>query len=139
MRQVDHTTSAELNAQQIVKNALELGCEESMKTMKLHYKFLSRCSQSLTIILQAKAVFWMGDNLVSFIVARFLLLLLFTLLQVANSVLVNRLSAELHAEFITSPKPQWVEKCPVFVQTKKENFNMLGSLYLAKQLALKPT
>lgn len=48
--------------------------------------------------------------------------------------LVEKFTADLKAEFLASSKPQWVAHCPIYVQTKKDNFNMLGALYMARQL-----
>eukprot|EP01113_Clastostelium_recurvatum_P012232 TRINITY_DN1632_c0_g1_i5.p1 TRINITY_DN1632_c0_g1~~TRINITY_DN1632_c0_g1_i5.p1 ORF type:complete len:430 (+),score=95.96 TRINITY_DN1632_c0_g1_i5:178-1290(+) len=83
----------------------------------LHYKYLIRCSQGISVALQAKGIFLAGDN------------------QVNNDKFVRTNSHVLHKEFLSHPKQGWVENVPVYAQHTKFNINLFGTLYVANYIA----
>ena len=83
----------------------------------LHYKYLARVSQNLSIILQTTAgVFWCGDN------------------QVTNGKMVKKNIDILHKEFLHHTKGHWLKDTPLYLQNKSFNFNLRGALYKAEQI-----
>jgi len=83
----------------------------------LHYKYLVRCAQGISVVLQTKGVFLAGDN------------------QAANDGFVRTITQVLHKEFLSHPKREWLENLPVYAQFKKRNLNVDGTLYVASEVA----
>jgi len=108
----------ELTAKEIAQKAIS-GDKEAEEAMLLHYRFLLRDAQQMTVSLQTKSVLLCGDN------------------QVHNAEFVLKKAAELHKEFLDHPKEkslQWLSSVPVFAQTKHVNANMIGCVAIAEKI-----
>eukprot|EP01096_Ripella_sp_DP13-Kostka_P007179 TRINITY_DN2609_c0_g2_i2.p1 TRINITY_DN2609_c0_g2~~TRINITY_DN2609_c0_g2_i2.p1 ORF type:complete len:391 (-),score=152.65 TRINITY_DN2609_c0_g2_i2:49-1221(-) len=107
-----------IDAAQIVRKATsEPPCDKAVKALELHYKYLARATQNLAVVLQAKGVFWAGDN------------------QVRNGAFVDKIAADLEKELLSHPKFSWINEMPVFSQIKNFNINIAGALFIAKRQA----
>eukprot|EP01095_Lingulamoeba_sp_RSL-Kostka_P000521 TRINITY_DN10801_c1_g3_i1.p1 TRINITY_DN10801_c1_g3~~TRINITY_DN10801_c1_g3_i1.p1 ORF type:complete len:412 (+),score=163.79 TRINITY_DN10801_c1_g3_i1:148-1383(+) len=85
------------------------------KALKLHYLYLARATQQLAVVLQAKGIFWAGDN------------------QVNNGRFVDSIIQDLQTEFLSHPKNDWL-RIPIYCQTQIFNMNISGALYVARKI-----
>eukprot|EP01100_Stratorugosa_tubuloviscum_P013329 TRINITY_DN661_c1_g2_i1.p1 TRINITY_DN661_c1_g2~~TRINITY_DN661_c1_g2_i1.p1 ORF type:complete len:406 (-),score=193.26 TRINITY_DN661_c1_g2_i1:57-1220(-) len=103
---------------EVVKNAnLKDDSNEAKfasKAFSIHYEWLFRCAQTLSVGLQAKGFFLAGDN------------------QVTNSNFVQINSQYFYEIFLDHPKKDWINNVTCFQQTKQLNINIIGALYFAK-------
>lgn len=104
-----------LSAAEVAQLALAETDPAATRALLLHYRYLMRCAQTLCLTLLLKdGVFVAGDN------------------GVANAAWLRRHVPELRTEFLNHPKRDWIEKTPLFAQTKEMNFNLLGAVYQAE-------
>nr|UQE87402.1 glucokinase [Acanthamoeba castellanii] len=89
-------------------------CPFATKALLIHYRFLMRVAKNLCVGLQAKGMFLAGDN------------------QVVNNPFFEKYLAEMRAEFLDHPKPDWIDKVELYTQTQSFNINLHGALYYAR-------
>jgi len=107
------TGKPNVNAEEIAALALQ-GDENSLEAFRIHYRFLLRNAQNLSVALQTKRVFLAGGN------------------QVNNKAILDIITPDLQQEFLNHVKTDWLKPVYVFTQIQDENFNILGALYMAK-------
>jgi hypothetical protein len=52
--------------------------------------------------------------------------------QVVNNPFFEKYLAEMRAEFLDHPKPDWIDKVELYTQTQSFNINLHGALYYAR-------
>jgi len=104
-----------LSVAQIAQRAAEDDPYAS-KALLIHYKWLFRCAQSLSVGFQTNGVFLAGDN------------------QVANSSFVKKHLSSFKEEYLLHPKQEWIDNVPIFTQMSSFNINILGALYYAQHM-----
>jgi len=108
-----------LTAKDIALKAIA-GDAEAEEAMLLHYRFLLRDAQTMTVALQTKSVLLCGDN------------------QVHNAEFVSKKAQELQNEFLHHPKEKslgWLSAVPVYTQNKHVNANMIGCVAIASKFS----
>lgn len=90
--------------------------EFAKQSMWIHYKYLMRAAQNISVMIPSvKGVFLAGDN------------------QVQNDTFFQSKQDQLREEFLDHTKREWMEKVTVWRQTKSNNFNVQGALFIAKK------
>ncbi len=99
---------------ELARSALA-GERNAHDALRLHYRYLTRCSQNLVVTLQLlDGIFWCGDN------------------NIANQEWIRANADELHSEFRAHSKPGWVAETPLWSQTVSINLNLHGAMYKAQ-------
>jgi len=106
-----------LTTEEIANAANTKSIPQAVDALFLHYKYLIRCAQNISVTMNGKGVFLAGDN------------------QVYNFPFVKANSHVFQEEFLHHPKRSWLEHTPVFVQTEFYNFNLHGTVYVADSIA----
>lgn len=102
---------------EISEAALKGECKHCEKALRYHYLYLARASVTLSVILQARGVFWAGDN------------------QVANEKFVDAVREELVEEFLNHTKQEWIADVPIYTQTRSFNINLEGAIFIARKIS----
>jgi glucokinase len=98
----------------VARKAVKEKDKDAIKALELHYRYAARCSQGLAIGLQAKGIFFAGDN------------------QVNNKDFIFERAEQVKQEFLNHTKSNWLDDVPIFSQIKSTNINILGALYVAR-------
>jgi hypothetical protein len=93
---------------------VEEGDKLAQKALLIHYKWFARCTRMLTMISQARGVFWAGNN------------------QFNNENFVRSHLEELRGELCNSTKAAWFNPVQVYTQQKLLNINLWGCLFVAQ-------
>jgi glucokinase len=105
-----------VDAFEIVKKAQD-GDGESEKAMSVYYRWYTRCAQQLAIGFRCDSV------------------LMALCHQVANRWLMQKIKTDLEKEMNDGRRPAWTRDIRLYSQMKECNFNLLGAMYMALQLA----
>jgi len=93
------------------------GDKTCLEAFLIHYKYLARCTATLSVALQAHTVFWCGDN------------------QIKNQdLLTDNLMKEIMKELRNHPKSLWVDRIRLCIQYKSLNLNIEGALNVAHRM-----
>jgi len=100
---------------ELVSAAIAGSDDNAKKALELHYRYLARACQNLAVAVQAKGIFWAGDN------------------QVANYKFVDEIEKEVEEVLYNHPKTAWLRETRIFCQNKELNVNLVGTLYFANE------
>ena len=106
----------EIDAGDIAQNARQ-GDKIAREALMVHYTMFMRAAKAVATTLCCDSVLMALDN------------------QVKNIWFVRSANQELKDEFYTFIRPDWMKNIRVYTQTKVLNFNILGTDYMAHQIA----
>ena len=106
----------QISAHEIAQNA-QKGDKVSRDALLQHYLMFMRSAKSISTRLSCDSIVMALDN------------------QVKNMWFVNSAIDQLHDEFYHFIRPDWMKNIRVYSQTKVLNFNILGTSYMAHQVA----
>ena len=107
---------AELDAGKIAVKANN-GDPIARRALTWHYKIFTRAAKCIATSLSCDSVLLALDN------------------QVKNNEFVRSIEKELNDEFYTWIRPDWMNSVRVYTQKVVLNFNILGTTYMANQIA----
>jgi glucokinase len=91
---------------------------DAVAAFKMHYRFVIRAAQTLTLGIQCQRVFLISTR------------------QVRNFEIMKRIGAELRPTFEDHPRPNWFRNIIVYMQKEQSNFSLSGGLFLSRVLAV---
>ncbi len=144
----------------VVNKAMKENDPHANRALFVHYKYLFRVAQHLSVMFVGKGVFLAGDNQVYIYINIYIALLSCSyhstnqslylsihtsihihlsiyqsILQVANDPFVSQHIEEYRQVYLDHTKTEWIRNNPVYRQTKSANLNLLGVIYQAKRVA----
>jgi len=102
-----------LKAEEIVKKAEE-GCENCIKAVSFHFRYLMKCLKDLSVGLLAEGIFLAGSN------------------QVSNNTIFENYMSEWSLEYLSHPKHSWIQEVEWYTQMEDFNINLHGALFVAE-------
>ena len=106
------------NYDQIRDMVLQQGDPDALTAFKMHYRFVMRAAQTLTLGIQCQRVFLISQR------------------QVKNRQVLNMIADDLQHAFEDHPKNAWFKKVAVYVQKSPSTFSLSGGLFLSSVLAI---
>jgi glucokinase len=100
--------------------ALALNGEDSdaFTAFTMHYRFVIRAAQSLTLGIQCQRVFLISP------------------IQVKNKEVMRMIADDLRTTFENHPRPDWFKNITVYMQKEDSHFSLSGGLFLSRVLAV---
>jgi glucokinase len=103
---------------QIRTLALGGGDSDALTAFKMHYRFVIRSAQTLTLGIQCQRVFLISNR------------------QVKNREVMEIIGEDLRTTFEDHPRPDWFKNIIVYMQKMASNFSLSGGLFLSRVLAV---
>jgi glucokinase len=91
---------------------------DALWAFRLHYTFVFRAAQTLSLSIQCQRVFLISNR------------------QVKNLEVVRQMANDLKAAFEDHPRPHWWPKVVVYMQAYSSSFSLSGGLFLSRVLAV---
>lgn len=106
------------NYDEIRNLVLEGQDPDALAAFKMHYRFVMRAAQTLTLGIQCQRVFLIGER------------------QVMNLKVLKMIADDLQHAFEDHPRAGWFKKISVYMQLKCSSFSLSGGLFLSRVLAV---
>lgn len=94
------------------------GDQDAMKAFKIHYRFIIRAAQAISLGIKSQRVFLISDR------------------QVKNAVVIKTFCDELQEEFENHPRSSWLKETVVYAQNSISRFALSGGLLLSRVFAV---
>ncbi|KAH0792861.1 putative glucokinase 2 [Histomonas meleagridis] len=102
---------------EIRQKAIKREDEDAMKAFVMHFRFIMRAAQTLSLGIPCQRVF------------------LISVSQVKNYEIMNNIANDLKLVFEEHPRKEWFKNTRVYTQKALSNFSLSGGLFLSRNLA----
>jgi hypothetical protein len=101
-----------------IRNLAAENDADALSAFRMHYRFVIRAAQTLTLGIQCQRVFLISTR------------------QVKNYKVMQMIGEDLRPAFEDHPRPGWFKNIIVYMQKESSSFSLSGGLFLSRVLAI---